>query len=142
MWSVCCWMLWRMRAWTETNHLGGEVVGELVVLLRLGVDLLRLLVVVHGELLERLQHLLHLVLRRLDLHLLARHVVLQRLEVASLRRQQLLALQLLLLLTSGQQARDVSMAVRTAFAHIIYPKSLTTNSSPKALTMLKLIELL
>lgn len=59
-----------------------ELLGELVALAALAVNLLRLLVVVDGELLESLQHFLHLLLGGFVLLLDAVHVALQGLVVA------------------------------------------------------------
>lgn len=59
----------------------GELLSESLILLALALHLLALLVIVEGQLLQRLQHLFHLVLGRVVFSLDPRHLCLQHLVV-------------------------------------------------------------
>ena len=84
---------------------------SLVVLSRLGRGLLRLLVVVNRQFLQRLQHLLHLLLSQLVLFLDLAHLLRQVLVILPCGRDKLLLLQHLLLQLLHQAALFLNLVI-------------------------------
>ena len=105
-----------------TNQFLGELLVEVLVLPVLDVHLLRLLVIVHGQFLQGLQHLLHLVLGRIVLGLDTRHLLLELLVVAASPRDQLLLLEHLLpeLLDELALLVDLIVFVVQLLVHVLF----------------------